>query len=211
MTPTPVLRISTRGNPLVAKECKRCGHKWLSYRVAGKRCAKCMLPFATPAWANPSRTPMWIGSLEALKSQVIITPSGCWEWRRGRTTYGYGVLTFTMDGIQRRGMAHRAAWAFANGCPYPQGRIFICHKCDNPPCCNPAHLFAGSASDNMRDCVAKNRHKQGAEKFCVRGHSKIPANLYFHIGKNGRLVRVCKLCQATRMKAYHLRMKGKAA
>lgn len=53
--------------------------------------------------------------------------------------------------------AHRAAWVEASG-PIPLG-ILVCHRCDNPPCCNPAHLFLGTQSDNIKDGYAKGRIK----------------------------------------------------
>jgi hypothetical protein len=76
----------------------------------------------------------------------------CWEWSASRTQQGYGQ--FRMAGKSVR--AHRAAWELANG-SIPDG-LFVCHRCDNPPCCNPAHLFLGTAEDNVRDMVAKGRH-----------------------------------------------------
>jgi hypothetical protein len=62
-------------------------------------------------------------------------------------------VTFKSEG--GRYLAHRAAWSQANG-PIPPGK-FVLHKCDNPKCCNPNHLFLGTQSDNAKDMWAKKR------------------------------------------------------
>ena len=81
-------------------------------------------------------------------------PSACWPWIGSRLPTGYGRFCPKW----KVGMnAHRVAWEIANGRPLVAGED-VCHHCDNPPCCNPAHLFAGSRSDNMRDMVSKGRH-----------------------------------------------------
>lgn len=86
---------------------------------------------------------------EAFWSQVEKT-SGCWWWRGWRgSRYG----SARVGGRQVR--AHRAAWQFARG-PIPPG-LFVCHHCDHPPCVNPAHLFVGTAMDNVRDMETKGR------------------------------------------------------
>lgn len=76
----------------------------------------------------------------------------CWLWMRGRNQYGYGV-TRARSGT--RGVASRVAWELTHGAP-PAGACVL-HSCDNPPCCNPAHLFLGTQADNMRDKAAKGR------------------------------------------------------
>lgn len=87
-------------------------------------------------------------------------PTACWPWRAGRTPKGYGRLK--VDG--RQVAAHRLAFIIANG-PIPSGK-FVCHACDNPPCCNPAHLWLGSPRDNVRDCMAKGRLNPKGNPFC---------------------------------------------
>jgi hypothetical protein len=82
-------------------------------------------------------------------------PDECWEWRASTNSYGYGKF-----GIVGRVLgAHRIAWELSHG-PVPEGQCVL-HRCDNPPCCNPAHLFLGTQADNMRDCKAKGRNPHG--------------------------------------------------
>jgi hypothetical protein len=77
---------------------------------------------------------------------------GCWEWRGTRRRSGHG--SFNAVG-NRPVLAHRYAWELQNG-PIPDG-MCVCHRCDNPPCVNPAHLFLGTQRDNVRDMRQKGR------------------------------------------------------
>lgn len=83
------------------------------------------------------------------------SPDTCWEWQGSRNHRGYGSITIAGKAAR----AHRVAWQFDNGA-IPVG-MMICHRCDNPPCCNPAHLFLGTPQDNVLDMVAKGRHVRG--------------------------------------------------
>lgn len=81
-------------------------------------------------------------------------PNACWPWMRYRTARGYGFVGIATG---RGTGAHRVAWEIANG-PIPDG-MWVLHRCDNPPCCNPAHLFLGTNLDNIADKVAKGRQR----------------------------------------------------
>lgn len=80
--------------------------------------------------------------------------SDCIEWHKGLFTNGYGQRWD--PSTKRSRFAHRMAWEEANGRPVPEG-MFVCHKCDNPKCVNPDHLFIGTHQDNMDDMKRKGR------------------------------------------------------
>lgn len=81
---------------------------------------------------------------------------GCWVWRGGLEADGYG--RFPDAGGWRR--AHRVAWELYYG-PIPEG-LCVCHRCDNPACVRPDHLFLGTHRDNIRDRDSKGRAAAGS-------------------------------------------------
>jgi hypothetical protein len=79
----------------------------------------------------------------------------CWEWIAGRSN-GYGAMTYFPLGSRiRTELAHRISWVLANG-PIPE-EMHVLHKCDNPGCVRPDHLFLGTNDDNIQDKTVKGR------------------------------------------------------
>lgn len=89
------------------------------------------------------------------KVDVTIHAHECWEWKAGLFDNGYGQFKFEGRSTQ----AHRFAYAFIHGGGLEEW-AHICHRCDNRKCCNPHHLFGGSARDNVQDAIQKGRRER---------------------------------------------------
>lgn len=86
-------------------------------------------------------------------ARVDMSGPGCWEWQGCTDRCGYGKVGH----LGKTKRAHRRAYELSNG-PIDPG-LCVCHRCDNPRCCNPGHLFLGTHADNMSDRDAKNPHR----------------------------------------------------
>lgn len=89
-------------------------------------------------------------------------PDPCWPWTLLVNDHGYGR-------IGKENSAHRVMWRVVNG-PIPPS-VIIRHSCDNPPCCNPAHLLSGTPADNTRDMVERGREPH--VRWPVNGRAKL--------------------------------------
>lgn len=88
-------------------------------------------------------------------------PLSCWPFMGARASNGYGRAKMPVRGSRITDRTHRIAFLIANGW-MPKGRLrgalVIRHRCDNPICCNPAHLEAGTQADNVADALSRGRH-----------------------------------------------------
>ena len=127
----------------------------------------------------------------------IREPHECWPWK-GRVNSRHRYGKFRIKRIEYA--AHRKAYEYANGAD--PGEAFVCHRCDNPPCCNPNHLWLGTHVENMFDCRMKGRLNSNIPTHCPKGHPRTPQNLLVTLHR-GRQRRRCRQCYNAREAAKY--------
>ena len=97
-------------------------------------------------------------------------PDICWPWRNPKAHHKwYGKIKVCANGVQRYVFAHRVAFKLFHG--NIDETLNVLHKCDNPPCCNPHHLFQGTHADNAADCIAKGRFQAAGNGMILHPES----------------------------------------
>lgn len=136
--------------------------------------------------------------MQRIRAGVTFSPTGCWLWQGATNSNGYGQIGI-FNGV--RGVStsvHRLVAMLVYGA-IPDGRM-VCHTCDVRSCCNPEHLYIGTATDNAQDAVARGRAvntlatRNASKTHCPEGHPYSAENMRVCL----RGYRVCRTCERVR-------------
>lgn len=142
--------------------CKWCGEEFHSKETQSFCCSrKCGTSYSWSQRKRPVSERFW-------EKVDRGNPDECWEWIGARNSQGYGVLQVN----RKPYAAHRFSYELESG--HSAGTLCVLHRCDNPPCVNPDHLFLGTFSDNTRDMFEKHRAPSRAGE--LHGMHKLTEN-----------------------------------
>ena len=146
---------------------------------------------------------------ERIKDNIAINESGCWLFQ-GKSTTASGHKLMGVNGKAQ--YVHRTSYEVFVA-PIPKGMV-IMHSCDNPSCCNPEHLKAGTHKENSQDALRKGRLKPGKDGgkrvgsrdgYCPNMHEINPENSFI----DSKGCRGCRLCRAEQQRQWRIRKRAK--
>lgn len=174
-------------NPRNIKSLAQCDTGCLGTNVPVEGCSSAVERFVHIEEVGGSTPPSPTVLLPLLTPAVISRfwskvsrgdPRTCWEWtaskKNSRDCYGHFKIA-----SYKTVTASRVAYAIAYG--EEPGRLSVLHTCDNPACCNPAHLYLGTTKDNTRDMVSRGRARNGFRKGSSNGANKLDARAVYII------------------------------
>lgn len=135
-----------------------------------------------------------------LSNRIIDPLTGCWFWTKAKSVRGYGKTTYGKKIVR---VTRLSAYLFSN-VPLNSSAL-CCHRCDNPPCFNPEHLFQGTCGENAQDAVRKGKHSGMRKLFCKNGHALSGNNVY----RWKPTQRKCVICKRKAQREYERRRYAK--
>ncbi|MCW5615872.1 MAG: HNH endonuclease [Rhodocyclaceae bacterium] len=141
---------------------------------------------------------------ERLLVRSVRADSGCLEWHGKRDKHGYGRLTVETEAGRKDRFTHRLAYEEFVG-PLNSGDLVL-HKCDNPPCFEPTHLYVGTQAQNVRDAISRNRHAAGDRSGrSAKINGEIARAIFLDPRGQRRASRYYGLCEAAIFAIRHRR------
>lgn len=149
--------LEREANMMIVVSCKGCGKDFSTRRRVGRPGGA--QRFCTRACAVAHKhSPAGVAGRFWPNVDKGAGPDGCWLWTGRKNWAGYGQFSMGEHGAKYQLSVHRMSYEMVNP---PLGDMFACHRCDVRACVNPAHIFAGTALDNVRDMIKKGRDARG--------------------------------------------------
>ena len=145
---------------------------------------------------------MTLVQVDLFITRFKVHPNACWIWTGSKDKDGYGLF----HARPNHQKAHRFSYELFKGAIGKD--LLVCHKCDNPSCVNPKHLWLGTYHDNLKDMYNKGNEKPPYRNVthCLNGHEFNKENTYKP--PRSKTKRVCRECQRIRNRIFKKKLRG---